>query len=146
MLQKQTNISQSPSIHATQSIYPLTKQTLQSTPPPFPSIENDNEGKNKNDNVPKEDKSHNEHLDEPLELKGYTANIDIQELFNVFFVIEHKHLFILRSEIRYEHICEHQNLPVLINFERAQKLRERSYHIQLILIEVYKGKKFNRLF
>jgi len=146
MLQKQTNISQSPSIHATQSIYPLTKQTLQSTPPPFPSIENDNEGKNKNDNVPKEDLSHNEHQEELLELADYTANIDIHELFNAFFVVKHKHLFILRSKIRHEQISGHQYLPALINIEQAQNLRERCYHLQFILIEIYKGKKFNRLF
>lgn len=145
MLQKQTNISQPSSIHSTQSIYSFSDKTLESPPPPFPSIEEDNEGGNKNERAPEEEKSHDKREKELFKLEGYTTNVDIEELLNAFFVVKHKHLFILRSKFRREQTGGPHYLPAVINIKRAQNLRDRCYQFQLILFEIYKGKKLNLL-
>jgi len=146
MLQKQTKISQDLSISSTQRIQALSKQTIESPSPTFPSIENDNNNNQSNgQDTSRGEKTLANSQKELIKLGGIITDASFKELFDTFFVLRHKQIFLLRSEIRNEQTFRYHPLSAVANINRVHELRDRCYRLQMILFEIPRGNKFNLL-
>ncbi len=149
MLSPPSQTNRSSTIPAPGSIHPLQEylSNLQSEPPEdFPGLDEENDESENEQKSSQRVTNGGEH-GQP-DFTHLVSNKDFSELFKQFFVVGHKKLAFLRSELLLKRDVNPNTLitPSDINAHKIQALREHLYRLQMTFFKNPKGKQYNTLF
>lgn len=143
MLSRSSKIKYSSAVQSPGSIQSLQGDLPDVMPSTnFPSIEEEKGNSLKDHNSPqeKEAREKTSRNDSP-DLELLVAGKDFQELFNRFFVLDHKQLFMLQSQMRKQEDPHNNSVLSLgdIDDQKVQALRRHYYQLQMLLFNMSKG-------
>lgn len=144
MLSRSSKIKSSSAVQSPGSIHSLQGQLPDAQPPTdFPSIEEEkgNNGEDHSSPAEKDAQKQSPSNDSP-DLELLVPRKNFQELLNRFFVLGHKQLFMLQTEMRKQEDAHNNSVLVLGNIEnqKVQALRRHYYQLQMLLFNMSKGK------
>lgn len=148
MLSRASQTSRSSKIIIPEGIYPLQEYSsdLQTHPQDkFPKLENeDHQDQNNKSSELASDGEKTEEADD----FGYSSLMpfnDFEEMFNRFFVTEHKKLMMIQAKIRGSSDFDQNPFRKLaeLNLKHSLALRNHCYQLQMILYKSPRGRKYD---